>query len=120
MNRSIFDPLQIHPAIRETVAGYHADVIREVQAAIATNKVVIVGMTQNPFPRRARKALDTAAVPYKYLEYGNYFGGWKPRLALKIWSGWPTLPMIFVNGVLIGGATDLERIIQSGDLQKML
>jgi monothiol glutaredoxin len=120
LSRPIFDPTQIHSAIREAVAGYHADVVREVQAAIAANKVAVVGMRQNPFPKRACKALDAAAVPYKYLEYGSYFSAWKPRLALKMWSGWPTLPMIFVKGVLIGGASDLERLIRSGELQRLL
>jgi monothiol glutaredoxin len=120
VNRTIFDPDLIHSAIRETVAEYHADTVREVQAAVAGNKVVVVGMKQNPFPKRARKALDAAAVPYKYLEYGSYFSQWQPRLALKMWSGWPTLPMVFVKGVLIGGATDLERLIKSGELKKYL
>jgi glutaredoxin-related protein len=28
--------------------------------------------------------------------------------------------MIFVKGVLIGGATDLDRLIESGELARML
>lgn len=120
MTRPILDLPNIHPAIRETLAGTHAEVVREAQRAIAANKVVVIGMRQNPFPKRARKALDAAGVAYQYLEYGSYFGGWRPRLALKMWTGWPTLPMIFVKGVLVGGATDLEKLIQSGELQKLL
>ncbi len=120
MNRIVLDPAQIHPAIGEAIAGYHADVVGKVQAAVAANDVVIVGMRQNPFPKRARKALDAAGIAYRYLEYGSYFGEWKARLALKMWSGWPTLPMIFVKGVLIGGASDLERLIKAGELKKLL
>ena len=45
---------------------------------------------------------------------------WRRRNALKMWTGWPTFPMIFVKGVLIGGATDLERLIDSGELARML
>ncbi len=120
MTRPILDLPSIHPAIRETLTGTHAEVVREAQSAIAANKVVVIGMRQNPFPKRARKALDAAGVAYKYLEYGSYLGGWRPRLALKMWTGWPTLPMIFVKGVLVGGATDLEKLIQSGELQKLL
>jgi monothiol glutaredoxin len=120
MPRSILDEAHIHPAIRETVAGHQADIVREVQAAIAANDVVVVGMKQNPFPKKARKALDAAGVPCKYLEYGSYFGDWRRRNALKMWTGWPTFPMVFVRGVLIGGAADLERFIQSGELKKTL
>jgi monothiol glutaredoxin len=118
--RATLDPAHTHPAIQGTLQGFHADTVREVQAAIAANPVVVVGMRQNPFPKRARKLLDAAGVPYRYLEYGSYFNNWKPRLALKMWCGWPTLPMIFVKGVLIGGASDLEKLIKSGELQKLL
>jgi len=79
-----------------------------------------VGMAQNPHPRRARKLLDAHGIPYKYLEYGSYLDNWRRRLALKMWSGWPTFPMIFVKGVLIGGANDLQTLIQSGELVRML
>jgi monothiol glutaredoxin len=70
MPRNILTEAQIHPAIRETIANHGADIIREVRAAIAATNVVVVGMKQNPNPKRARKALDATGVPYKYLEYG--------------------------------------------------
>jgi glutaredoxin-related protein len=120
MTRNILDDGHIHPAIRETVANHGDDIIGEVQAAIAANDAVVVGMKQNPFPKRARKALDTAGLPYKYLEYGSYFSEWRRRNALKMWTGWPTFPMVFVKGVLIGGADDLARLIASGELKKMV
>jgi len=77
-------------------------------------------MRQNPMPRRARKALDSKGIAYKYLEYGSYLNTWRRRNALKMWTGWPTFPMIFVKGVLVGGATDLERLIDSGELARLL
>ena len=120
MTRSILDEAHIHPAIREKIATRHADIVRDVQAAIAANDVVVIGMKQNPHPKRACKALDAAGVPYRYLEYGSYLGGWRRRNALKMWTGWPTFPMVFVKGVLIGGADDLARLIESGELKQVL
>jgi glutaredoxin-related protein len=120
MTRSILDEAQIHPAIRATISDSHADIVREVQAAIASHDVVVVGMGQNPFPKKARKTLDTQRIPYKYLEYGNYFSDWRRRNALKMWTGWPTFPMVFVKGVLVGGANDLGRLVASGELARML
>ena len=120
MTRHILDEAHIHPAIRKTVANNHVDIVREVQAAIAANDVVVVGMKQNPFPKKARKALDAASIPYKYLTYGSYVGGWRHRGALRMWTGWPTFPMVFVKGVLVGGADDLNRLIASGELTRML
>ncbi len=120
MTRSILDEAHIHPAIRETIADEHSEIVREVQAAIASNSVVVVGMAQNPFPRKARKALDAVGVPYKYLEYGSYLSQWRRRNGLKMWTGWPTFPMVFVKGMLVGGAVDLQRLIDSGEFSRMV
>ena len=57
---------------------------------------------------------------FTYLEYGSYLSAWKQRLRLKMWSGWPTLPMVFVNGTLVGGASELAKLIESGELDELL
>jgi monothiol glutaredoxin len=120
MPRSILDEAHIHAAIKKTIAGHHADIVREVQAAIVANDVVVVGMKQNPEPKKARKALDAASIPYTYLEYGSYLKLWRRRNALKMWTGWPTFPMVFVKGVLVGGASDLKKLIDSGEINALL
>jgi monothiol glutaredoxin len=118
MPRSLLSETQIHPAVRGKVAAHGADIVKEVQEAVAANAIVVVGMRMNPHPRKARKLLDDAGLAYKYLEYGSYLGQWRRRLALKMWTGWPTLPMVFVKGVLIGGASDLKRLLESGELAR--
>ena len=120
MPRAVLDEAQIHPAIRDRIAGHHADTVQQVQRAVATHAVVVVGMGQNPFPRRARQALDAAGIAHHDLDYGNYFKGWRQRNALKLWTGWPTLPMVFVRGTLVGGANDLIKLIESGELKRLL
>jgi glutaredoxin-related protein len=77
-------------------------------------------MRQNPFPRKARRALAAAGIAFHYLEYGSYFSDWRRRNALKMWTGWPTFPMVFVKGVLVGGADDLAKLIDSGELRRLL
>lgn len=120
MSRSILDEEHIHPAVRAKIAANHADFVREVQEAVAANDIVVVGMTQNPFPKKARRLLDDAKLDYKYIGHGGYLSGWRRRNALKMWTGWPTFPMVFVKGVLVGGADDLERLIARGELNRML
>ncbi len=102
MFRSILEEGRIHPTIREKVATYRTEMVKEVEAAIAANAVVVVGMRQNPFPRRARRMLDAAGIAYAYLEYGGYFSE----------------SMVFVKGVLVGGAQDLEKFLEAGGLKK--
>ena len=120
MPRAVLEEARIHPAIRQTVAADNADIVREVEAAIAGNDIVIVGMAMNPFPKKARAMLDGAGHAYRYLEYGSYFKDWRRRGGLKMWCGWSTLPMVFVKGTLIGGAQDLGRLIKSGELATLL
>ena len=120
MPRPILDEDHIHPAIRAKIAGHQQAIVQEVMAAVRDNAVVVVGMAQNPFPGKARKALEQAGQPFKYLEYGSYFGRWRERNALKVWTGWPTFPMVFVKGTLVGGFKDLQALIDSGELKRMV
>ena len=120
MPRPILDEDHIHPAIRAKIAGHQQAIVQEVMAAVRDNAVVVVGMAQNPFPGKARQALEQAGQPFMYLEYGSYFGRWRERNALKVWTGWPTFPMVFVKGTLVGGFKDLQALIDSGELKRMV
>ena len=120
MARPILDETHIHPAIREKITDYQQAILREVMDAVRDNDVVVVGMKINPFPKKARKALDEAAQIYRYLEYGSYLNTWRRRGALKMWTGWPTFPMVFVKGTLVGGASELQALIDSGELSRMV
>lgn len=118
--RPLLEPAKIHPDALTHMQGFHADIVGEVQQAVAASPVVVVGMSQNPVVKRARKALSEAGVEYKYLEYGSYFSEWKKRLAIKLWSGWPTFPQIYLKGQLVGGADQLDKVLADGSLKQRL
>jgi glutaredoxin-related protein len=120
VGRPIFDEARMHPAIRSKIAEWRTEIVKEVQDVVAAKYLVVVGMKMNPFPRKARKLLDAAGIEYTYLEYGSYLSGYRRRLPLKLWTGWQTFPMVFVRGVLIGGASELEKLLQSGELKQRL
>lgn len=120
MTRPVLPTEQIHPAVRDKVARLHADIVAEVQAAIEAHPVVVVGMAGNPFPKKARRLLDGAGIAHHDLDFGSYLSQWRRRNALKMWTGWPTFPMVFVRGQLVGGASDLQRLLASGELALML
>ena len=42
------------------------------------------------------------------------------RQELSALSGWPTIPQIFVNGELIGGADIVEELAATGELERKL
>ena len=120
MPRHILEESRVHPAVRERVARHQESIVKEVEAALAAHPVVVVGMRQNPFVRKARQALTAAGISFHYIEHGSYLSQWRRRNALKMWTGWPTFPMVFVKGTLIGGFDDLARLIASGELKATL
>ncbi|MDP2304540.1 MAG: glutaredoxin [Pseudomonadota bacterium] len=111
---------RFHPSAVAARERFHADTIAEVSGAIARDKVVVVGMGWNPHVKKARRILQEEDIGYTYLEYGNYVSAWKKRLAIKIWAGWPTFPMVFVNGALVGGGSDLEAVRKAGELKALI
>jgi monothiol glutaredoxin len=42
------------------------------------------------------------------------------RQELSALSGWPTIPQVFVNGELIGGADIVEELAATGELEQRL
>jgi len=94
------------------------EVVDQVASAVTRHPVVVVGMAQNPVVKKARRILDEASVRCEYLEYGSYVSQWKKRLAIKLWAGFPTFPMVFIDGTLVGGAAELEVLRADGKLKR--
>lgn len=120
MKRPLLSEESTTPAVQRAQAEFHASVVDEVRQAVERDPVVVVGMAQNPVVKRARAGLDAAGIQFTYLEYGSYLSAWKERLAIKLWSGWPTFPQVFVRGTLIGGNEEMAAMISDGSLRRML
>lgn len=120
MTRTVLSLEDIHPAIHSKLGGGHDAVLDQVKQAIASKKVVVIGMKINPFVKKARKLLSEQGIEFTYLEYGSYFAQWHPRLAIKMWTGFKTYPQVFVNGTLIGGYSDVKKLVDTGELAKLL
>lgn len=120
MTRPLLDAKKYSAAALVRLAAFHPQVIATVVRAIEESPVVVIGMRGNPHVKRARKALADASIRFEYIEYGSYASGWKQRLAIKLWSGWPTFPQVFVRGVLIGGADQASAALADGSLKAMV
>ena len=107
-------------AIADTVNHYHRLVLDEVIQHVAQDDIVVIGMAWNPSVRKANTLLSSKGYTHTYLEYGSYISHWKERLSIKMWSGWPTFPQIFVKGVLIGGYDDLNTLMTTDAFQPLL
>jgi glutaredoxin-related protein len=108
---------KVSEAVKSSVANFHRAIVDEVAATVQRDRIVVVGMAQNPVVKKARQLLDGVGIKYTYLEYGSYLSKWKERLALKLWAGFPTFPMVFIDGVLEGGHAELVKLQQQGKLK---
>jgi len=111
---------KLSAAAADKIAAFHGDTVKEIREAIARDKVVVVGMAQNPHVKNVRRALTEAGIEHHLLSYGSYFSEWRRRLIIKQWSGWPTFPQVFARGVLIGGEDLTKAAIADGSLQARL
>ena len=108
----------VSSAAPKAVTHFPTSSADEVASTVSRDKVVVVGMAQNPFVKRARQLLDAEGVKFTYLEYGSYLSKWKERLAIKLWAGFPTFPMVFVDGTLMGGHAELVKLKEGGKLPR--
>ena len=57
MSREVLGWDSIHSGARGTIEGFHKEILDEVTTAVARDAIVVVGMAQNPFCKKARKSL---------------------------------------------------------------
>jgi monothiol glutaredoxin len=66
---------------------------------------------------RALRALREAGAPVTAV---NILPDPAIRQELQEVSGWPTIPQVFVNGELVGGADITQELAESGELAELL
>jgi monothiol glutaredoxin len=42
------------------------------------------------------------------------------RQGIKVFSNWPTIPQLYINGEFIGGSDIMTEMYESGELQKLI
>jgi monothiol glutaredoxin len=67
--------------------------------------------------QRALAALRSAGAPVTAVDI---LPDPRFRQELSALSGWPTIPQIFVNGELVGGADIVEELAATGELERKL
>jgi monothiol glutaredoxin len=94
----------------------------EIQKAISENRVILFmkGTPQQPacgFSARTVGVLQTVGQPFAAVDI---LPDPRIRQELSALSNWPTIPQLFVEGELIGGADIVAEMYQSGELQEAL
>ena len=97
--------------------------IREAIAeAIRENRVILFmkGSPDQPmcgFSARTSAALQSLEAPFAAVDV---LPDPRIRQELSALSGWPTIPQLFVEGELVGGADSVAEMYESGELAEAL
>ena len=94
----------------------------EIQKAISENHVILFmkGTPDQPacgFSARTVAVLQSVGQPFAAVDI---LPDARIRQELSALSNWPTIPQLFVDGELIGGADIVAEMYQSGELNEAL
>lgn len=92
-----------------------------IENEVRSNDVVLFmkGTPQFPqcgFSSQVVQILEHVGVPYKSL---NVYDSTELRDGIKIYSNWPTIPQLYVNGGFVGGCDIVREMFQAGELQRL-
>ncbi len=91
------------------------DVIKDEPVALFMKGTPEMVMCGNSY--RALNALHAVGAPVTTVDI---LPDPRIRQELSALSGWPTIPQVFVQGELIGGADITEELLESGDLAQKI
>lgn len=98
------------------------DLAQEVRTRIADTPVILFmkGTPDQPycgFSARTVAALDGVGATYSSV---NVLVDPRIREVLSEQSDWPTIPQLFVDGVLVGGCDIVSEMAESGELAELI
>jgi monothiol glutaredoxin len=93
-----------------------------IKEAIADNEVILFMKGTPDAPRCGFSARSVAALEALGTQFAAVDILPDPRIRqeLSALSNWPTIPQLFVNGELIGGADIIAEMYESGELAQTL
>lgn len=104
-------PAELPPALAE-----------RIKDQVQSDKVVLYmkGVPDAPqcgFSQRAVAMLEISKARYTAF---NVLADESIRQGIKVFSQWPTIPQLYIDGEFIGGADIMEQLYNSGELVKLL
>ncbi|XP_025416463.1 glutaredoxin-2, mitochondrial isoform X2 [Sipha flava] len=91
-----------------------------VNDAIAHDNIVIFSKTYCSYCRAAKECFDKLKVSYKSIELDNRNDMDDVQDALEKLTGARSVPRVFINGVFIGGGTEVKNMFKNGKLKELI
>ncbi|HTW87151.1 MAG TPA: Grx4 family monothiol glutaredoxin [Candidatus Binataceae bacterium] len=99
-----------------------ANAIDQIQAAITANKILIFMKGNRSFPMCGFSAatvqiFEEMGAPFETVDV---LADEEVRQAIKIYSNWPTIPQVYIDGKFVGGCDIVRELYESGELQALV
>ena len=93
-----------------------------IDAEVKSGDVVLFMKGTPVFPQcgfsaRVVQILSHLGVPFKGV---NVLEDMEIREGIKVYTNWPTIPQLYVNGEFVGGSDIMMEMYQAGELQQTL
>lgn len=96
---------------------------KRIDEAIASHRVVIFmkGTPHFPMCGFSRAAVETLqAAGATEVAAFNVLADPELREGIKVYSNWPTIPQVYVDGKFIGGSDILRELHERGELARLI
>ncbi len=80
-------------------------------------EVIMYKKNPCPYCDRAKSLFERKKIPFQEIDLTDRMD---ELHKIKEQWGWKTVPIIVINGKLIGGYTDLKALEESGELDKLV
>ena len=94
----------------------------QIKAQISDSKVVVYMKGTPQFPQCGFSGRVVDILKAHNIEFASYNVLEDPKLReeIKVFSDWPTIPQVYVDGEFIGGCDILVELEESGELTTLL
>lgn len=98
------------------------DTQARIKEMVSNDKVVLFMKGSPKFPQcgfsnLATQILDACETPYTAVDV---LADNDIREGVKVFSNWPTIPQLYVNGEFVGGSDIMRSMYENGELKTML
>mmetsp|Transcript_34225 Transcript_34225/g.59892 ORF Transcript_34225/g.59892 Transcript_34225/m.59892 type:complete len:105 (-) Transcript_34225:1752-2066(-) len=92
----------------------------EIQSHIKNTKVLVYSKTYCSYSAQTKNSLQQLNIPATICELDQIPNGDEVQAALQSITGQKSVPNIFIGGVHVGGNSDFQEKLSSGEVRNLL
>lgn len=98
-----------------------SNAVERIQSAITSNKICVFMKGNRNFPQCGFSAATVQVFEEIGVPYGtvDVLSDPEVREEIKVYSNWPTIPQVYIDGKFVGGCDIVRELYESGELQTL-